>query len=143
MSKQFSKSFGSGKYPQKKEEVVRKEITEGKDYVENAELVMKSLKGSSLTTSKIRKLLSLINSISEEVKLADEELNKRIIDNIKYLKVRFVYEAGREKSVKDFITTAGIIRKLDEIDGKEKFMEFSRYMEALVAYHRYFDGRDS
>ena len=63
---------------------------------------------------------------------------------IAYLKVRILYEAGREPAVKDFVERAEIIKCIDEIgSSKKKYLLFNRYLEALVAYHRFFDGKDN
>ncbi|NLJ57402.1 MAG: type III-A CRISPR-associated protein Csm2 [Tissierellia bacterium] len=121
-------------------------------YVEQAENVIKSLQVRNkrgqlqipLTTSKIRNLLSMI---SEIYNLAAHEPNKELSielqGRIQYLKMRFVYEAGRERTVKDFVEKANILQYIDEIgNSREKFLLFCRYMEALVAYHKFYGGRD-
>jgi len=62
---------------------------------------------------------------------------------LQYLKVKLIYAAGRHKEVKNFILASDIDRYLDNIgDSKEAFILYSRYMEALVAYHRFYGGRD-
>lgn len=70
----------------------------------------------------------------------EEKLDERTRERIAYLRVRFVYEAGREDTVKHFVETANILGYLQAINGKRsEFILFSRYMEALVAYFKYFD----
>ena len=125
-----------------------------KTYVDEAERVIKALKvrknektGKNIpriTTSKIRNLLSMTADIYNEVLNGQEEtLNDELCGRIDYLKVRFLYEAGRELSVKAFVEEAQIIRCLKEIQGSKKnFILFNRYMEALVAYHRFYGGQD-
>lgn len=100
-----------------------------------------------LTTSKIRNLLSLTNTLYNDViHLTDEILSEEILGKIQYLRLRFVYEAGRdtdrEKSVKDFIEKADIIKHLQRIETRSDLLLFCRYMEALVAYHKFNGGRD-
>lgn len=100
-----------------------------------------------LTTSKIRNLLSLINTLYNDViHLTDEILSEEILGKIQYLRLRFVYEAGRdtdrEKSVKDFVEKADIIKHLQRIETRSDLLLFCRYMEALVAYHKFNGGRD-
>ena len=61
--------------------------------------------------------------------------------------MRFVYEVGRDprgyNGVKDFVNKSKIIECIDQIGSdKEKFLLFCKYMEALVAYHKYYGGRD-
>lgn len=98
-----------------------------------------------LTTSKIRNMLSMTADIYNDVKNSKEEvLTKDVLDRLQYLRVRFVYEAGREKTVKSFVNKAKILEYLSQIgNDKEQFILFSRYMEALVAYHRFYGGRDN
>jgi CRISPR-associated protein Csm2 len=74
----------------------------------------------------------------------DEVLNDEIRGKIAYLKVRLIYECGREPNiVKPFVELAGL---LDIISGigysRQRFIDFEHYMEALVAYHRFHEGKD-
>ncbi|MCI8827033.1 MAG: type III-A CRISPR-associated protein Csm2 [Lachnospiraceae bacterium] len=129
-------------------------ITE-QNYVEKAERAIKVLKNKKnektqrtipmVTTSKIRNLLSIINDIYNEIlNYQNEKLSEEICGRIDYLKVRFVYEAGRETSVKSFIEVTEILECLNEIKGSKKnFLLFSRYMEALVAYHKFYGGKEN
>ena len=83
-----------------------------------------------VTTSKIR------NSQSDK-------LNAEIIGRINYMKIRFIYEAGREPKVKKLVDKAKILEHLEEIKGsRDQYILFSRYMEALVAYRKFYGGRD-
>ena len=100
-----------------------------------------------LTTSKIRNLLSLTNTLYNDViHLTNEILSEEILGKIQYLRLRVVYEAGRdtdrEKSVKDFVEKADIIKHLQRIETRSDLLLFCRYMEALVAYHKFNGGRD-
>lgn len=121
------------------------------NYVDLAENVIvegleRDRKGNfRLTNSKIRNLLSLVNNLyTDIVRLsgANERLSEAIEGKIQYLRLRFVYEAGREKSVKDFVEKADIIRHLKRIETRSDLLLFCRYMEALVAYHKFNGGRD-
>lgn len=132
------------------------------NYVKKAEEVMKEVKSKEnnedkqLTTSKIRNLLALTADIYNELMFSNvEELNEEKFKfRLNYLKVRFLYESGRSGkygAVKKFVEKAEIlefldfmlddeqVKNLEEI--KEWYLLFSRYMEALVAYHMY-DGKD-
>lgn len=117
------------------------------NYVDTAEKVIKDLmrKKSKLTTTKLRNLLSMTTDIYNEIMDKKEErLNTDICSRIEYLRVRFLYEAGREDSVKDLVNEAGIMDLLKNINGSKKnFVLFSRYMEALVAFHRFHGGKDN
>ena len=120
-------------------------------YVEDAEKVFKdwySTRDKKITTSKIRGLLSGMSDIyNDVVRVEGEELPQDIVDRIQYLKVQFVYEYGRDDkkdgSVRRFINEYKILNKIDQIGtSKKKFIEMERYMEALVAYHRFYGGKD-
>ena len=97
------------------------------------------------TTSKIRNLLAMTAELYNDVQNSSGELlSNDIKGRINYLKIRMVYEAGREPAVKNLVETAELLQHLDEIRGNRKqFILFSRYMEALVAYHRYYGGKDN
>lgn len=122
------------------------------NYVEIAEQVIKKLheeknkKGQTIevvTTSKIRNLLSMTANIyNDVVNTKSEHLSNEMIGCINYLKMRFVYEAGREPKVKRLVETAQILQCLDAIKGsRSQYILFSRYMEALVAYRKFY-GKD-
>lgn len=120
------------------------------NYVEIAEQVIKKLheeknqKGQPIgivTTSKIRNLLSMTANIyNDVVNTKSEHLFNEVIGRINYLKLRFVYEAGREQKVKRLVETAQILQCLDAIKGnRSQYILFSRYMEALVAYRKFYE----
>ena len=116
------------------------------NYVDKAEKVIKSLNRNKrdpklfvLTTSKIRNLLNLTSTLFDESKVREY---KDLADKIAYLRVQFVYQSGRETSVKDLVRKAEILDILKEINNKESLQRFCRYMEALVAYFRFYGGKD-
>ncbi len=125
-------------------------------YVEKAEKVIKEryfdqngrpITSNMITTSKIRKLLSGMSDIYNDViRVTGEELPEEIIERIQYLKIQFVYEYGRDKNngpVRGFMDKSEIIRYIDKIGkSKSNFIKVERYMEALVAYHRFYGGKD-
>ncbi len=126
------------------------------NYVDKAENVIKQLKENSkqtnkrgqesmVTTSKIRNLLSMTADIYNQIlnEQTGETLSAEMQGRIEYLRVRFLYDAGRDDQVRAFVETAGILQILKEIQNKRvNFLLFNRYMEALVAFHRYYGGRD-
>ena len=124
------------------------------NYVELAESAIKNLSNRKdkrgnvikmVTTSKIRNLLAITADLYNEVlSVKGEKLPEDITGRINYLKVRFVYEAGRDARVKVLDEEAKILECLNDIKGnRQQFIRFSRYIEALVAYHRFYDGKDS
>ena len=124
------------------------------NYVDKAENAIKKLTEESrvknkgqlkiVTTSKIRNLLAMTSDIYNQV-LTDnsEKMDNDIVGRIEYLRVRVMYECGREPKVKEFVQKAEIIELLKEIgNSKKNYLLFSRYMEALVAFHKYYGGQD-
>ena len=77
------------------------------------------------------------------LRLNDEVLSEDILSKIQYMKMKFAYEAGRDKVVNDFIEKADLMNQIKIIgSSKEQAMNFCRYMESLVAYHKYYGGKE-
>jgi CRISPR-associated protein Csm2 len=93
-----------------------------------------------LTTTKLRGIYGLIMNIYTKVQ--DEGDFEKYRGDIAYLKIKMAYEAGRERSVKQFIEEAGLMERIDEVDSYEAFMIYCRYAESLVAYFKYCGGKD-
>lgn len=124
----------------KKERVVTEE-----NYVEEAEKVIKEVEAKSFTTTKLRNLLSLSSDIYNMVIHQNgDKLTEEIKSKIEYLRVRFIYEAGRdENGIKRLVENANLLGVLKNIKGSKKnYILFNRYLEALVAFHRYNGGKD-
>lgn len=128
-------------------------IINEENYVDKAESIIKKMntevdkRGRQVgivTTSKIRNLLAMSADIYNDVlNNKNEVLDKELVGRINYLKIRFVYEAGRDQKVKNLVECAEIIKIIDEIkDKKSNFILFNRYMEALVAYRKFYGGKD-
>ena len=123
-------------------------ILNKKDYVDKAQKVMDKLQSDKrfdLTTTKIRGLLAMTMDIYNEIMpLTEDELSDEINGKINFLKVHVLYEAGRNPwDVKKSVEEAQIIPCIDEIQGsRERYILFSSYMEALVAYFKFNGGRD-
>ena len=74
----------------------------------------------------------------------DETLSETVQSQLRYLKIKIVYAAGREDTVRKFVEESQIARLLDDIgSSRQNFMLYAHYMEALVAYHRFYDGRNA
>ncbi len=125
----------------------RREI-DGDNYTEVAENVIKAIRRNKgkieLTTSQIRNILAMVTDIYNDVmNSAAEELSEEIKERINYLKIKCIYAAGKNAVVKDFMNRADLIRNIELIgSSRRKYILFSRYMESMVAYHRYEGGRD-
>lgn len=118
------------------------------NYVDHAEKVINQLKTNKqgnivLTTSKIRNILAMVSEIYNEViHETGDVLSPESIERIQYLRLRIVYEAGRESAVRDFVDKSKLLDLLKNVkDSKREFLLFCRYMEALVAYRK-FKGKD-
>lgn len=119
------------------------------DYVKQAEQVIRGLPKKNgdfeLTTTQLRVLLSLTAQLFDEAQLSsDQNLSPALRDKVQYLRVRFVYQAGREKAVRVFVERAGLLDELAQIgDSRDRLLKFCHYMEALVAYKKFLDPKET
>ncbi|MBD8941291.1 MAG: type III-A CRISPR-associated protein Csm2 [Clostridiales bacterium] len=99
---------------------------------------------SIATTSQMRNILAMSADIYNRVMVnSGEDLSDEIIGLIEYLKIRIVYEAGRDEKVKKFIVQSEMLKIIDEINGSKKnFILFNHYLEALIAYRRFKGGKE-
>lgn len=121
----------------------------GDDYVDEAEEIMDCLMNNGrfkekMTTSKIRNILSMVNDIYNcEFNRQEENLRDESNALLQRMRVRLVYEAGRTLEVKEFVEETKLLDLIKNVGrNRNKFLSLARYMEALVAYHRYFGGKE-
>lgn len=125
------------------------------NYVKKAENAIIELKNKKnkmgktvpmVTTSKIRNILAMSAQIYNDVLgVIGDELSDDINAHIDYLKLRIIYEVGRDttNSVRNFVESAELIKCIEQINGsRENYRLFNNYMEALVAYHKYYGGKE-
>lgn len=123
------------------------------NYVDEAERVILTLKDKKdqkgrnvpiVTTSKLRNLLAMSADIYNEVlNQKGDSLSEDVHARIDYLRVRFLYEAGREPAVKNLVNEAGILEVLKKAGtSKKNYILFNRYMEALVAFRKFHVEKD-
>lgn len=145
----YSNSYNGNRssYGQQKElppEITPKKVPE--DYVDEAERIMRSLMsgGKTVTTSKIRNLLSLVTDIYNEENIRTEEkLRPESVVKLNLMRVRVAYECGRDDTVKSFVVRTNLLEYLKGIStDRADLIRFAHYMEALVAFHRYFGGKE-
>lgn len=100
---------------------------------------------SIATTSQMRNILAMSADIYNRVMVnSGEDLSDEIIGLIEYLKIRIVYEAGRDEKVKKFIVQSEMLEIIDEINGSKKnFILFNHYLEALIAYRKFKGGKET
>lgn len=99
-------------------------------------------KESLITTSKIRKFLSAVNCLENKILSCEEQLPQDIVNEIKYLKVKLAYQVGRDG--KD----GGLRKFYNELEplisqigtSKSNYTKVARYIEAIVAYHKFNGG---
>lgn len=107
------------------------------------------LKYPKLTTSKLRGIYGMITNIYS--KLNEPEDFDKCKSDLQYLKVKMAYECGRssdndvkkpDDDVKKFIEGTYLMDAIDRIDSYETFMLYCRYAESLVAYFKFYGGKD-
>lgn len=126
-----------------------------KDYVDFAEKLMERYrkewkkdhkKGLAIiSTSKLRNILSLLMDVyNVEVLRTDGTITQDSETKLQMARIRLAYEAGRDPyGVKQFINDANLLPWLKEVGtSREKLLHYVHYVEALVAYHRFFGGKD-
>lgn len=112
-----------------------------RSYAVIAEYIVKSESlDKKITTTKLRKIYGQIANLY--TKIASEEDFVAFRGDLQYLKVKMAYEAGRENSVKEFLEATGLMKAIDELHSYEQFLLFCRYAESLVAYFKYYGGKD-
>lgn len=156
MAEQNNNSRG-GKDPQKAlpPETIPRKVPE--NYVDEAERIMRALisSGTTVTTSKIRSLLSLVTDIyNKENTSTEDKLQSDSVVKLNLMRVRVAYEYGRDNGesvgkdkvypMKEFITQAHLREYLKGIStDRADLIRFAHYMEALVAFHRYLGGKEN
>lgn len=156
MAEQNNNSRG-GKDPQKAlpPETIPRKVPE--NYVDEAERIMRALinSGTTVTTSKIRNLLSLVTDIyNDESIRTEDKLKPDSVVKLNLMRVRVAYEYGRDNGesvgkdkvypMREFITQAHLREYLKGIStDRADLIRFAHYMEALVAFHRYLGGKEN
>ena len=156
MAEQNNTSRG-GKDPQKAlpPETIPRKVPE--NYVDEAERIMRALisSGTTVTTSKIRNLLSLVTDIyNDESIRTEDKLKPDSVVKLNLMRVRVAYEYGRDNGesvgkdkvypMREFITQAHLREYLKGIStDRADLIRFAHYMEALVAFHRYLGGKEN
>lgn len=139
-------------------------ITE-ENYLDHAEQVIKELQAENamITTSQIRNILANISDIYNVVQRAKHsgDLPSEVRSKIRELTMHCYYAAGREEKVKKFFLRSSLFMNLKgileassetnkempetlrNVGEKERFLLLHKYMESLVAFQRFYGGKDS
>ena len=88
-----------------------------------------------LTTRQIRRFLDAVNKIKSSGRQETDFRSACLL-----LKPKLAYAAGRKKAVKPLMTV--LVPCIDKVHSEEDFMHFHRFVEAIVAYHRFYNGTD-
>lgn len=101
------------------------------------------------TTSQLRQILSsaaIVKNKIDRENASSDNLSTDIQNEIQYLKLKLVYQMGREPKLKDAfngqkgINLPAIIQNIG--NSKDKYNRFYRLLESIVAYRK-FAGQDS
>ena len=103
-----------------------------------------------LKTGHIRKFLTSVNLVRDRVEVykmrgqEPDRLSPELVAEVKFLKVKLMYLAGREKNIVGaFVEKSGLIEMIDSIgDSTERFYTFAKYVQALGAFHKFYGGKD-
>lgn len=112
------------------------------DYVEKAEEIMRVCH-KYITSSKLRNILSMVSGIYNSERVGDKELTDASQNSLRMLRVRMIYEYGRnDDKFKSFIKETHILDHLLAIGSdRQKFIDYAHYMEAIVAYHKFYGDK--
>lgn len=115
-----------------------------KDYVDFAENLMKTLY-RQITTSKLRNILSLLMDVyNTEILRTEATLLEESVVKLQMARIRIAYECGRDRNTKEFVEAAHLLPWLKGIgDSREQTIRYIHYLEAIVAYHRFWGGREN
>lgn len=123
--------------------ITEKKNLDKKTYVELAEKVVCGLPSNNgyiePKKNQIRNILSMMNELYDMVRTdTNKKLSDDVQSHIQYVKMKMIYAAGRENTVKIFLEKSSLISYINGIgDSREELILVCHYMEALVAYHRY------
>lgn len=93
-----------------------------------------------LSMSKLRGIYGLVTNVYTCVN-TPSDLEESFSD-LQYIKVKMAYESGRDSVVKDFISETRLMTLLDQIHSYDQFMLYCRYAESLVAYFKFYGGKE-
>ena len=100
-----------------------------------------------MNTSQIRRFLDEVNRIRSDSRLQKEGQSFR--ESCMLLKPKLAYAAGRQKgggqrerqqgqAIKDLMQV--LVPCIDKVHDEKDFYKFYRFVESIVAYHRYYGG---
>lgn len=124
------------------------------DYIKQAKNCIDKLhKEDKLpTTSQLRKFLTAVNTVSGKIDVYRDKnggkidtLPTELATEVEFLQVKLAYQIGRDTkdTMKSFNDETHLMDRIKKIGNKAKaFDDFTRYVEALVAFHKFYGGKD-
>lgn len=115
-----------------------------KNYVDFAETLMKE-QYRKITTSKLRNILSLLMDVyNTELLRTEDTIAPESEVKLQMARIRIAYECGRDRNTKEFVEASNLLPWLKAIGkSREQAIRYTHYLEAIVAYHRFFGGREN
>lgn len=118
-----------------KKDTLSKSLT-ADELVEYAEKMGKYLRAMYLKTSQIRKILDAVNKIK-----ATTDYQKFNREELVLLKPKLAYAAGKqEQQVKPLMNV--LLPCIDKVKTYPDFKKFAQFLEAIIAYHKYYGGKE-
>ncbi len=131
-----------------------------KNFVDVAEDVIKKIKSemdkkmcNDLSTSKIRNILAMIAEIYKYVisDSGENSISSEINSKLQYFKIRCYYEIGRDReqagkkisSVEMLFENSNILDLIKDINNKKRVINYYHYFESLIAWHKYYIGKEN
>ncbi|MDO5719052.1 MAG: type III-A CRISPR-associated protein Csm2, partial [Tissierellia bacterium] len=81
------------------------------NFVDKAEKVISKINSDRrmITTSKIRNILSMASIIYENAKRGKGNLREEELADIQMLRMKLIYDSGRDRDVKNFVNGSGLL----------------------------------
>ncbi|MEJ5185549.1 MAG: type III-A CRISPR-associated protein Csm2 [Candidatus Geothermincolales bacterium] len=105
------------------------------ELIEMSHELGKEWKNENISTSQIRKVFSEIKRME-----MDFQAGKFDLERVKLLRPQLAYMAGRKKELRGFkeLMDAFIVK----IKDREDFFWMARFVESILAYHKFYGGRE-
>lgn len=133
---------GDRTQPRGESEYTPKAMPLPSDYVIKAEEIMRECH-RYITSSKLRNILSMVSDIYNSERIGEDELSEASQNALRMLQIRIVYEYGRnDDKFKSFIRETHILDHLLSVgSSRRKFIDYAHYLEAIVAYHKFYGDK--
>lgn len=108
--------------------------------IAHAENIMKNLRydRNAITSTQLRIILGFFVQVKNSLeKNSGNELTKEEKYKIEYIKVRLFYQIAKAEK-RDFLEQTYLEQMLNDIETKEDFSKIVDYVEALVAFQRFY-----